>query len=147
VPGLILAAAVTPDNTPGGYVLTFAFPVGLFALIGVVLSLLLFRPHRRIPARRIIASAQVGLPDQGTARGAAVAGGLSTAAGGGSAESHLEPAGAARTHLEPAEAARLAEVAGTADSQAGSVAAQDDSPQDGDPGGEASAAEGSEASE
>jgi hypothetical protein len=53
VPGLILADA-TSDNAPGGAVLTFAFPVILFAVIAVILYLLLSRPHRRIPSQRVV---------------------------------------------------------------------------------------------
>jgi hypothetical protein len=52
VPGLILAA-VTPDNTPHGYNLSFAFPMLLFIIIGGVLYLLFSRPHRRVPARGV----------------------------------------------------------------------------------------------
>jgi hypothetical protein len=53
MPGSILAAA-TSDNAPGGAVLTFAFPVILFAVIAVILYLLLSRPHPRIPSRRVV---------------------------------------------------------------------------------------------
>ena len=49
MPGSILAA-VTPDNTPGGAVLTFAFPLGLFIVVAVLLYLRFSRPHRRVPA-------------------------------------------------------------------------------------------------
>ncbi len=49
MPGLILAT-VTPDNTPGGANLTFAFPIILFVVIVAVLYLWLGRPHRRVPA-------------------------------------------------------------------------------------------------
>jgi hypothetical protein len=94
MPGLRVLAAVTPDNTPHGYNLTFAVPIALFAVVAVALYLLFSRPHRRTPARRGGLPAQ-GLAAPGTdaARAAAVAGGLAVAAGGGAAESHLEPAG------------------------------------------------------
>jgi hypothetical protein len=94
VPGLILAA-VNPDNTPHGYNWTFAFPMLLFIVIGGVLYLLFSRPHRRVPARTIALPARsAGAPPPDVARAAAVAGGLSVAPGGGTAESQLEPHGA-----------------------------------------------------
>lgn len=94
MPGLAVLAAVTPDNTPHGYNLTFGFPMAVFVVVGIALYLLLGRPHRRIPARRgALPARRLGTPDPDAARAAAVAGGLSLAAGGGSAESHLEPAG------------------------------------------------------
>jgi len=84
VPGSILASA-TSDNAPGGAVLTFAFPVILFAVIAVILYLLFSRPHRRIPSRRVVvASASAAPPGPGTAHSAAPAG------------SATEPAGARR---------------------------------------------------
>jgi hypothetical protein len=97
VPGLILAT-VTPDNTPGGAVLTFAFPLGLFVVIAAVLYLWLGRPHRRVPAdlTPVATSAAIGAPHPEAARGASVAAGLPTAVGGGGAESPIEPAGAVR---------------------------------------------------
>jgi hypothetical protein len=94
VPGLAAVAAVTPDNTPHGYNLTFAVPIVVFAVVAVALYLLFSRPHRRIPARRgVLPAGRLAAPDPGTARAAAVAGGLAVAAGGGAAESHLEPHG------------------------------------------------------
>jgi hypothetical protein len=87
-------AAITPDNTPHGYNLTFAVPLGVFAVVAVTLCLLLGRPHRRIPARRgALPGGRHAPTDAGAARAASVAGGLSVAPGGGHAESHLEPAG------------------------------------------------------
>jgi hypothetical protein len=58
-------------------VLTFAFPVILFAVIAVILYLRLFaRPHRRVPPRRVaVASATAATPDPGAAVGRAAAGG------------------------------------------------------------------------
>jgi hypothetical protein len=93
VPGLILAA-INPDNTPHGYNLTFAFPMLLFIVIGVILYALFSRPHRRVPNRPIsVGGASTRPPEAGAARAAAVAGGLSLAPGGGTTESHLEPTG------------------------------------------------------
>jgi hypothetical protein len=92
---LTLAGGVTPDNTPHGYNLTFAIPIALFAAVAVTLYLLLGRPHRRIPAYRGTPAAGAAAPHPDSARSAAVAGGLSLAAGGGHVESHLEPAGPA----------------------------------------------------
>jgi hypothetical protein len=53
----LILAAVTPDNTPHGYNLTFAFPMLLFAISAVVLYLLFSRPHRRTPPQRVRFSA------------------------------------------------------------------------------------------
>lgn len=53
-----LAGGVTPDNTPHGYNLTYAFPMILFIVIAAVLYLVLFRmPHNRVPPRRFTFSA------------------------------------------------------------------------------------------
>jgi hypothetical protein len=121
VRGLILAV-ITPDNTPHGYNLTFAFPMVLFIIIALILYLLFSRPHRRVPAQMISLPARSARPpDPGTARAAAAAGGLPTAPGGGTTESHLEPHGAhmvASTDAEPvdttpAEQAEPGESAGT----------------------------------
>lgn len=98
MPGLILAT-VTSDNTPGGAVLTFAFPLGLFVIIVVVLYLWLGRPHRRVPAHQVTpvgTGATTDAPHPEVARGASVAAGLPTAVGGGGAESAVEPAGGVR---------------------------------------------------
>jgi hypothetical protein len=94
----------TSSNAPGGAVLTFAFPIILFAVIAAVLYYLLFaRPHPRVPARRIaLAASAAGAPEPGAAHGAAVAGGMPTASGGGSAEAAVEPAGAKRDTLADA---------------------------------------------
>jgi hypothetical protein len=100
VPGLILAQA-TSDNVPGGAVLTFAFPIILFAIIATVLYFLLFaRPHPRVPAERVsLAAATSPGPGPAAAHASAVAAGLPTASGGGSAESAAEPHGAKRDAL------------------------------------------------
>ena len=97
-------AQSTSDNAPGGAVLTFAFPIILFAIIAVVLYYVLFaRPHPRVPSRRIVlASSAAGSPEGGAAHSAAVAAGLPTASGGGAAESASEPAGAKRDTLADA---------------------------------------------
>jgi len=90
-------AVATSDNVPGGAILTFAFPIILFAVIAAVLYLLFSRPHRRVPARRLAhASASAVAPGGAAARGAAVAAGMPTASGGGSAESAAEAAGTQR---------------------------------------------------
>src|SRR5580704_8285045 len=90
----LILAAVTPDNTPHGYNWTFAFPMLLFIVIGVLLYFRLTRPHRRVPPRVLSTPAATGVPDADVARSAAVAGGLTVAPGGGTTESHLEPGGA-----------------------------------------------------
>ncbi len=97
MPGHVLAYT-TSDNSMGGAVLTFAFLIILFAIVATVLYILLFsRPHRRVPAQRLVyASASGGTPSPGTARAAATAAGMPTASGGGSAESATDPAGAGR---------------------------------------------------
>jgi hypothetical protein len=101
VPGLILAA-VSPDNTPAGYNWTFAFPGLLFIVIALALYALFSRPHRRVPGRPISATATGSrAPDAKAARAAAVAGGLSVAAGGGTSESASEPAGAQTATSKP----------------------------------------------
>ena len=56
MPGLIVAA-VTPDNTPHGYNWTFAFPMLLFIVVALILYMLFSRPHRRVPATPISATA------------------------------------------------------------------------------------------
>jgi hypothetical protein len=99
VPGLILAQA-TSDNVPGGAILTFAFPIILFAVIATVLYFLLFaRPHRRVPAERVSLAGAAAAPGPAATHGAAVAAGMPTASGGGSAESAAEPHGAKRDAL------------------------------------------------
>jgi hypothetical protein len=96
VPGSVLAIA-TSDNAMGGAILTFAFPIILFAVIGTVLYILLFsRPHPRVPAGRVALAGASAAPDPAAAHASAVASGMPTASGGGSAESAAEPAGAKR---------------------------------------------------
>jgi hypothetical protein len=93
MPGLTVLAAISPDNTPHGYNLTFAIPLAVFAVVAAALYLMFARPHHRIPARQGTPRARTAAPDPDAARAASVAGGLAVAPGGGSAESHLEPAG------------------------------------------------------
>jgi hypothetical protein len=96
VPGSVLAIA-TSDNAMGGAILTFAFPIILFAVIGTALYILLFsRPHPRVPAGRVALAAASAAADPAAAHASAVASGMPTASGGGSAESATEPAGAKR---------------------------------------------------
>ena len=44
--GVLLAAAVHPDNTPHGYNLTFAFPMLMFIIVAGALFLRMRSPHR-----------------------------------------------------------------------------------------------------
>lgn len=103
MPDMILAASVS-DNAPAGAILTFAFPIILFAVIAVVLYLLFSRPHRRIPSQRVVFASSAGAtPAPGAAHGAAVAAGMPTASGGGSTESAAEAPGAQREQADAAE--------------------------------------------
>lgn len=131
---VIILAIGTSDSADGGAILTFAFPVGLFVVVAVILYLLFSRPHRRVPDRRVLVPAHGAVPDAGAARAAAVAAGLPTAAGGGGTESAVEPAGAAR---ESAVDDGPSNVAGRDDIPAGAGA----------PDQEASTADGTEAGE
>ncbi len=91
MPESVLALA-TSDNSMGGAILTFAFPIILFVIIATVLYILLFsRPVPRVPAGHVSLAAAGGAPDPGAAHTAAVAAGMPTASGGGSAESATEP--------------------------------------------------------
>jgi hypothetical protein len=45
VQGSVLAA-IHPDNTPHGYILTFAFPVLMFIIVAAALYLRFRSPHR-----------------------------------------------------------------------------------------------------
>jgi hypothetical protein len=132
MPGLAAVAAVTPDNTPHGYNLTFAVPIAVFAVVAVALYLLFSRPHRRIPARRgVLPGRRLAAPDPDAARAAAVAGGLAVAAGGGAAESHLEPAGHVYSAPDAAGAAGAGEAReggageGDGEARAGEARAED----------------------
>jgi hypothetical protein len=100
----MILAAVVSDNAPAGAILTFAFPIILFAIIAVVLYLLFSRPHRRIPSQRVAFASSAGAtPGPEAAHGAAVAAGMPTASGGGSTESAAEAPGAQREQADAAE--------------------------------------------
>jgi hypothetical protein len=107
VPGTVLASV--PMNVEGGSYLTFAFPIILFALVATVLWLLLFRPHHRVPPRRITAAAHAGSPVSGAAASGTIA-----ASGTGSAEPAAESPGAT-------ESPGAAEVAGSDSLSGGAV--------------------------
>lgn len=78
----------TSSNAPGGAVLTFAFPIILFAIIATLIYyFLLSRPHARVPSRRIVLETAAS----GGHRAAAVATGPATASGGGPAGPAPEP--------------------------------------------------------
>jgi hypothetical protein len=116
VPRLILAA-VTPDNTPHGYNITFAAPMLAFIIIGGVLYLLFSRPHRRIPAQPVRFSASrpatgsTAAGPAGTASATATASGTETAAESAAAE----PAAEAPADAAPSDAESAAESDGTAE--------------------------------
>ncbi len=79
MPRLILAA-VTPDNTPHGYNITFAAPMLTFVIIGTILYFLFSRPHRRVPAQPLRLSAGRSAPGAAaTASATATASGTETA--------------------------------------------------------------------
>jgi hypothetical protein len=147
VPGLILAT-VTPDNTPGGANLTFAFPIILFVVIVVILYLWLGRPHRRVPANLtpVGSSATADAPHPEVARGASVAAGLPTAVGGGGAESEIEPAGGVRKAEDNGVSAPApgtgAPAAGTPETAAGTAEPPRTAGPLADSGGGTSAADG-----
>ncbi len=138
MPGLILAA-VSPDNTPHGYNLTFAFPMLLFIVIALILYALFSRPHRRVPSRPIRATSTGSRPsDPKAARAAAVAGGLSTAPGGGTTASPAEPEGAQAPAKEPGGAT----LSGSVSPDDTTAQEPDDGTPDGNtPGGSAGASE------
>lgn len=54
---MLLAAAVSPDNTPHGYNLTFAFPMLMFIIIAGALYLR-FRGTHRVPGHMELASSR-----------------------------------------------------------------------------------------
>jgi len=53
----MLMASVTPDNTPHGYNLTFAFPMLMFIIVAGALYLRFRRPHR-VPGHVALASSR-----------------------------------------------------------------------------------------
>ena len=61
-------AIVTPDNIPGGSILTFALPMALFIVAAAVLYLLFTRPHQ-VPGHKKLAAARAssGTPRQAPA--------------------------------------------------------------------------------
>jgi hypothetical protein len=64
----LLAAAISPDNTPHGYNLTFAFPMLMFIIIATALYLR-FRSSHRVPGHVAFGSARWTDPkaaEQGT---------------------------------------------------------------------------------
>jgi hypothetical protein len=106
VPRLILAA-VTPDNTPHGYNITFAAPMLTFIIIGAILYFLFSRPHRRIPAQPVRFSASrpaAGSAATGPAAASVTAAASATATATGT-ETAEEPAAAAPAAAAPADAA------------------------------------------
>jgi hypothetical protein len=70
VQGTLLAAAISPDNTPHGYNLTFAFPMLLFIIVAVALYLRFRSPHR-VPGHAALASSRQARRGGGTAASAA----------------------------------------------------------------------------
>lgn len=66
--GMLLAAAISPDNTPHGYNLTFAFPMLMFIVIAALLYFR-FRSPRRVPGQvsltRFVAGSE-GVPGDTT---------------------------------------------------------------------------------
>jgi hypothetical protein len=108
VPKLILAA-VTPDNTPHGYNLTFAAPMLTFVIIGAILYFLFSRPHRRIPPQPLRLSAGRPVPSStATGRGVTTAG-PTAAAGAGDTATADAPAAEAPAAEAPAAEAPAAE--------------------------------------
>jgi len=83
VQGTLLASAISPDNTPHGYNLTFAFPMLMFIIIATLLYLRFRSPHR-VPGPAALASARqdvAGPAHNGTTDGSTLVG-----AAGGAAE-------------------------------------------------------------
>jgi hypothetical protein len=60
VQGTLLAATISPDNTPHGYNLTFAFPMLMFIIIATALYLRFRSPHR-VPGSVAFTSARTGV--------------------------------------------------------------------------------------
>jgi hypothetical protein len=59
---MLLAMAITPDNTPHGYNLTFAFPMLMFIIISVALYLRLRSSHR-VPGHVTLGSVRWANPE------------------------------------------------------------------------------------
>lgn len=142
-----ILAAVTPDNTPGGSLLTLIIPLGLAIIVAVVLYLRFSRPHRRVPAQPVPVVAHLTRPDPDVAAAAAVAAGLPTAAGGGGAESGHEPAGVARESAAQVGPSNVsAREPGPAETP-GPIPGETPGPGPGTPPRDPSAADGTEAGE
>ena len=133
MPALAVVAAVTPDNTPHGYNLTFAVPVALFAVVAVALYLLFSRPHHRIPARA------AGLSDAGLSDAGPVDAGPVDAAA-----VDAGPVGAAPVDGDPVDAAPVGAGPGDAAPVAAGPGEADAGPPDGDGPGPAEHAEDSQ---
>jgi hypothetical protein len=101
----LILAAVTPDNTPHGYNLTFAFPMLLFAIIAAVLYLLFSRPHRRTPPEPVrFSAARAGTAHSATAVGSAATATATTSdAAFAEAETQAKAAGASAADAPAAE--------------------------------------------
>jgi len=67
VQGMLLAAAISPDNTPHGYNLTFAFPMLLFIIVAGLLYLRFRGPHK-VPGHVALASSRWATTKPGTAQ-------------------------------------------------------------------------------
>jgi hypothetical protein len=52
-----LLAVISPDNTPHGYNLTFAFPMALFVIVALALFLI-FRSTHRVPGHVAMSSSR-----------------------------------------------------------------------------------------
>jgi hypothetical protein len=53
----VLAAVIRPDNTPGGYQLTYLFPMAVFIVSAATLYLKFRRPHR-VPGHVALSSSR-----------------------------------------------------------------------------------------
>jgi hypothetical protein len=109
----VIAAATGSDWNAGGSLLTFYFPVGLFVVVAAILYLLFSRPHRRVPARRGLATAYAGgatpaAPQRvrTASAGGAPAAEASTAAGGagGAGDAPADPTAAVPGQDVPGDA-------------------------------------------
>ncbi len=63
---LLAGMIISPDNTPHGYNLTFAFPMLMFIIIATALFLR-FRSSHRIPGHVALASSRWASAQEGTA--------------------------------------------------------------------------------
>ncbi|HWF82539.1 MAG TPA: hypothetical protein VN695_18335 [Streptosporangiaceae bacterium] len=84
--GTLLAAAISPDNTPHGYNLTFAFPMLMFIVISAVLYLRFRGPHRAGSAGPAGPGGLAGPEHDGTTGGSTLHEGGSAVAGPASAD-------------------------------------------------------------